>query len=185
MTKSLVKGRLERSLRWLYTAETGTKDVEKDKGFPEQKKLEAEIARSLSVVKMKEAHKQIEDIERSRKKAAIQSIIARIDLSVQMNEAFRRGFQQALAEVENTQVLIDSKPQIANGKLLRLLETVNTTYESLYLDVQRNIDVSKEDFSKLFPKLQNDFSTLDVLSSTLMFINCQLNDMKAYCTRLL
>ena len=56
-------------------AETGTKDVEKDKGFPEQKKLEAEIARSLSVVKMKEAHKQIEDIERSRKKAAIQSII--------------------------------------------------------------------------------------------------------------
>ena len=75
-------------------AESGAKAVEKDKRFTEKEKLEAEIARSLSVVKMKEAHKQIEDIERSRKKAAFQSIIARIDLSSQMNESFRKGFDQ-------------------------------------------------------------------------------------------
>jgi len=166
-------------------AENGAKAVEKDKRFTEKEKLEAEIARSLSVVKMKEAHKQIEDIERSRKKAAFQSIIARIDLSSQMNESFRKGFDQALAGRENSQVLIDSKSQIENKKLLRLLENVAAKYESIYLDVQRNIDVSKEDFSKMFPKLQNDFSTLDILSSTLMFINFQLIDMKAYCLRLL
>lgn len=34
----------------------------------EKEKLDAEISRSLSVVKMKEAHKQIVDVEKLRKK---------------------------------------------------------------------------------------------------------------------
>jgi hypothetical protein len=33
----------------------------------EKEELDAEIARSLSVLKMKEAHKQIEDVEKLRK----------------------------------------------------------------------------------------------------------------------
>jgi hypothetical protein len=161
------------------------KEKDKDKLLAEKEKLEAEIARSLSVVKMKETHKQIEDIERSRKKAAIQSIITRIDLSTKLNESYRIGFQQALAENKNAHPQFDFNRQITNSRLSRLLETVAATYESIYFDIQRNIDVGKDDFSKLFPKLQNDFSTLDILNSTLMFINCQLFDMKAYCLRLL
>ena len=158
---------------------------DKDKRLAEKEKLEAEIARSLSVVKMKEAHKQIEEIERSRKKATIQSIIFRIDLFATMNEGYRQGFQQGLAEHKNDYPQFDFNGQITNSKLSQLLETVATTYESIYFDIQKNIDVSKEDFSKLFPKLKNDFSTLNSLNFTMMFINCQLFDMKAYCQRLL
>jgi hypothetical protein len=48
--------------------------MSEDKHLEEKEKLESEIARSLSVVKMKEVHKQIEDIEKLRKQASIKSI---------------------------------------------------------------------------------------------------------------
>lgn len=51
----------------------------KDKRLEEKEKTEAEIERSMSVVREKQAHMQIEEVERIRKKPAILSIIERID----------------------------------------------------------------------------------------------------------
>jgi hypothetical protein len=51
---------------------------DKDKRLEEKEKWDAEVARSLSVVELKKAHKQIEDVERLRKRDNILSIKDRI-----------------------------------------------------------------------------------------------------------
>jgi hypothetical protein len=50
-----------------------------DKRLKQKEVLEAEIERSMSVVREKQAHMQIEEVEKIRKKPAILSIIDRID----------------------------------------------------------------------------------------------------------
>jgi len=61
--------------------------MSKDKPLEEKEKLEAEIERSLSVVKMKEVHKQIEEIEKLRKQATVKSICERILHCVEVSKS--------------------------------------------------------------------------------------------------
>jgi ribosomal protein S20 len=51
----------------------------KDKRLEEKEKLEAELQRSLAAAKVKATHKQIENTEKSRKRATVLSICKRID----------------------------------------------------------------------------------------------------------
>jgi hypothetical protein len=50
----------------------------KDKRLEEIEKLEAELERSVAVAKVKSAHKQIEDTEKSRKHSVVLSICKRL-----------------------------------------------------------------------------------------------------------
>ena len=71
--------------------------MSKDKHLKEREKLEAEISRSLSVAKMKAAHKQIEEIEKSRKRSVILSTIQRLDVNITLYQ----GIMEELSSKEN------------------------------------------------------------------------------------
>jgi len=64
-----------------------------DKHLKEREKLEAEISRSLSVAKIKEAYKQIEDIEKLRKQASIKSISERISFCLLLSKTILAHLQ--------------------------------------------------------------------------------------------
>ena len=72
--------------------------MNKDAGkrLKEKEKLDAEVARSLSVVKVKEAHKQIEEVEKLRKKSAITSIIERLNFNI----GFCKTIASTLSEIK-------------------------------------------------------------------------------------
>jgi len=156
--------------------------MSKDKHLEEKEKLDAEISRSLSVVKMKEAHKQIEDIEKLRKQASIRSICRRILFCLEMSKTL-------------VQTLIEIRKKTPNQKLdwkltdsdstKKYVDNIMAIYESICFDLQRTIDVKKEDFDRLFPKTGFDFSTYESIIPNLTCLNMQLVDMENYCLRLL
>jgi len=146
----------------------------------EKEKLEAEIARSLSVVKMKEAHKQIEDIEKLRKQASIRSISERVSLC----HGTCTGFANAVIEAKKADPSLRSDVKIEDdAHSRRFINSVMTLYESIRFDLQKTLDIKKEDFEKLFPEIILDSSTYDSTTTDLACLNIQLADMKAYCLR--
>lgn len=155
---------------------------EKENLEAEIKRLEAELKRSLSVARMKEAHKQIEEIEKSRKRTAILSIVERLNLNIQVYQ----GIMAALTSQEKkiSEHLLQKKLPDDFSSSLQLNHIVKT-YESIYFDLRRNIDVKQEDFDKLFPKVIKDFSTVRNIMVTINCIFAQMIDMRAYCLRLL
>jgi hypothetical protein len=157
-------------------------DRMEDKNHKEIEKLEREIERSLNVVKMKELHKQIEDIERLRKQISIRSINERILLCFDVS----KGVMNALLELKekDTYHVFSQKIPIGNSTL-KAVTTIITTYESICFDLQRTLDIKKEDFDKLFPKIDFIPITYDQIPSNLNCLNLRLMDMRNYCLRLL
>jgi hypothetical protein len=145
----------------------------------EKEKLEREIQRSLSVVKMKEAHKQIEDIEKLRKQLSIKSIYERISSCLQTSSEVNRTMMNV--EKQDSKMLQLS----ISEEVKKILNTIIATYESICFDLQRTLDIKKEDFDKLFPKMEFNFSTFSLVISNLLALCIRLEDMKKYCLRLL
>ena len=155
--------------------------MSKDKRFEEKEKLDAEIARSLSVIKMKEAHKKIEEVEKLRKRAAIQSINDRLSLNIRISKQIVAVVQKVKKEYKG---MFDLEMPVSSD-IRKYLNHVMVTYESIRFDFQTSIDVKKEDFDRLFPKIEANFSTYNSIVATLICLNGQMLDMKAYCSRLL
>jgi hypothetical protein len=153
----------------------------KDNRLEQKEKLEAEIERSMSVVRMKQAHMQIEETEKIRKKPIIQSIIDRIDLNFDVS----RSVYDSLAD------LYGRSPDIFKVRLpddfvnKSGLVVIVKTFESIRFDLQTNIDLKNEDFDRLFPKLTLNFQTGSDYLTSLNCLNVQMLDMKHYCKRLL
>ena len=156
--------------------------MSEDKHLEEKEKLEAEIARSLSVVKVKEVHKQIEDVEKLRKQASIKSISERILSLIEICNGLSIGTVEA--KKENPHITSDMKIE-GNDGAGKMLLTAKTLYDSICFDLQRTIDVKKEDFDRLFPKIELDFTTYGSVAPSLVCLKIQLIDMKNYCLRLL
>ena len=153
--------------------------MSKDKRFEEKGKLDAEIARSLSVIKMKEAHKKIEEVEKLRKRAAILSIIDRLSLNIEIS----KNIVEAMQEVKEEYKKLDFEMPVGSY-LKEYLNHVMVTYESIRFDFQTSIDVKKEDFDRLFPKIEANFSTYNSILPNLICLNGQMLDMTKYCMRL-
>jgi len=155
--------------------------MSEDKHLEEKEKLDAEISRSLSVVKVKEAHKQIEDIEKLRKQASIKSICERISFCLNKSNSIVHGLIETRKEKSKRLniKLTDS------GSTKKYMNHIIAIYESICFDLQRTIDIKKEDFDRLFPKIEFNFSTYESIIPNLNCLSMQLIDMKNYCLRLL
>jgi len=153
----------------------------KDKRLEEKEKLDAEIARSLSVVNMKKTHMQIEEIEKTRKKSSITSIIERIDLIDKNIRAWKHATQEMKKSQKN--INVDSSKLGRNATIV--LDMILKTFESIRIDLQRNCDCKGDDFEKLFPKPTLNFETYGSTSMSLTCLGLLLDDMKAYCKRLI
>jgi hypothetical protein len=129
---------------------------------------------------MKAAHKQIEEIEKSRRKSVILSIIERLDLNTTL-------YQGMINELNDKKKRIPkhllNKPVPINK--FQEVDYAVRLYESIYFDFQKSVDIKPEDLSKLFPKVIMDLATFNRFVSTLNLIVAQMIDMKAYCLRLL
>jgi hypothetical protein len=156
--------------------------MSKDKHLEEKEKLEAEISRSLSVVKMKEVHKQIEDIEKSRKQASIKSICERISFCLDMSKILSSTLIEIRKKNPNWKLNWEMSESSSTKKFLN---SIMAMYESICFDLQRTIDIKKEDFDRLFPKTEFNFSTYESIIPNLWCLNMQLLDMQNYCLRLL
>jgi hypothetical protein len=154
----------------------------KDKRLEEKEKLDAEIARSLSVVKMKEAHKQIEDFEKLRKQSSIKSISKRILFSYDMIHALTSAIQD-IAKQDPASDLNSPLPD--KGVVKIYLTNIVRTYDSIRFDLQRNADISKEDFERLFPRVNTEFTTFSLVNPLLQCLSMQMVDIDNYCLRLL
>lgn len=152
--------------------------IDKDKNA-QIEKLDAEITRSLKVVGIKQAHKRIEDVEKSRKKSAILSVIERIDLALKVNDGMLKG----LSECEKNISIEFLNQEIPDFSTLKL-DIITNTFNAIRFDFQRNADIKIEDFDQLFPKPQLSFNTIFDLQRSLVYICIQLEDMKVYCQRL-
>jgi hypothetical protein len=152
---------------------------DKNKRLEEKEKIDAEIARSLSVVDMKKTHMQIEEIEKTRKKSSITSIIERIDLINKNIRVWNKTTQEITKKYTNA----DSSKLGQSATMT--LDMILKTYESIRRDLQRNCDCKGEDFEKLFPKLTLNLETYGSASMSLTCLSLLLDDMKAYCKRLI
>ena len=147
----------------------------------EKKKLEAEIERSISVVRMKQAHMQIEEAEKTRKKPAILSIIERINTNLAVSSTVYKSL--ANLQEKSPKSFQQRLPDDFVSKCG--LAVIVKTFESIRFDLQRNIDIKKEDFDKLFSRLTLSFETGNDFLTSLNLINVQMVDMTKYCKRLL
>jgi len=157
--------------------------MSEDKPLGEKEKLEAEISRSLSVAKMKEAHKQIEEIEKSRKRSVILSIIERLNISILIFGGMIRELDILGKKIP--EYLLNKRLPEDRPKDIPEINYIVKTYDSIYFDFQKNIDIKQEDFDRLFPKVIMYFDTLTNITTTLVSILTQMMNMKAYCLRLL
>lgn len=168
-----------RTERTNQNSERMSKD--KDKRLEEKEKWDAEVARSLSVVELKKAHKLIEDVEKLRKRDAIKSIRERLLL---LERYCQRG-HNAFNELSKKYKDIDSSELLANGHVPKIATSISSMYESIRLDFQKTLELSKEDFDRLFHKVEIDASTYGKLDTSLGCLDMQINDMISYLIRLL
>jgi len=131
---------------------------------------------------MKEVYKQIEDVEKERKKSAINSIIQRINSNNLFAKAIVDGINDGKKGYPST--LFDSAPS-SPGSIGLFLDNIVRTYDSIRFDFQKNTDVKPEDFDRLFPKISLNSSTFNTISNSLVCLIIQMFDMKTYCSRLL
>lgn len=159
--------------------------MSKDAGkrLEEKERLDAEIARSLSVVKVKEAHKQIEDVEKLRKKSAITSIIERLNFNIEMSKAIVNAISKLEEKYPKAQL---SNLNLTSGdSTKKYIDVILSTFESIKFDLERNIDVNKQDFDRLFPKVNLNFDTYASIVPNIACLGIQMMDLKNYCLRLL
>lgn len=147
----------------------------KDKRLEEKEKLEAEAERSFAVARMKQAHKQIEDTEKSRKRATIVSICKRLDNHI-----------DSIKVLVNLLVKSPNGTSIAPGTVYGDAVRNNIkTYESIRFDMKKTFEIKDEDFEKLFPNVEVRMENPYLAGSNLVSVIDQLKDMKIYCERLL
>jgi hypothetical protein len=147
----------------------------------EIEKLEAEIERSISVARMKQAHMQIEEAEKTRKKPAILSIIERLNT----NFAVSYNVYKSLANLQEKSPKLFQQRMPDDFVNKCGIAVIIKTFESIRFDLQRNLDIKSEDFDRLFPKSTLSFETGDDFLTSLNCINVQMLDMTNYCKRLL
>jgi hypothetical protein len=145
----------------------------KDKRLEETKRLEVEVHRSLAVVKMKEAHKAIEDAEKSRKRSAVLSIIGRISFHA-----------EGLLNCTITMMAL-YKPYDTSDPIKEEVRNYLMTYESLRYDLKKTTEINDEDFEKLFPKLEVKSADMSSVLDGLHAMSRQDIDMLHYLTRML
>ena len=151
---------------------------EKDKRI-QIEKLETELKRSLKVVGVKQAHKQIEDIEKLRRKSAIISVIERINLSLNVNNGVLQGLNNAKKDFSK-EFLNEKIPDFSPTEL----NIITNTFDAVRYDIQQTAEIRNEDFNKLFPKPQLSFESIADIGMSIINVCIQLEDMKAYCQRL-
>lgn len=152
-------------------AEDRSKSTEKRK--QEKERTDAEIERSLSVAKMKEAHKKIEETEKERKKPQLQSLLKRIS----------NLKREMLSTIEYLQKMSDMKI-LKGGGVEAFLVNYESKYDSIRFDLQKTFDIREEDLAKLFPRVEIRITRLKMALSNLLFIMSQLRDIEIYCERL-
>ena len=155
---------------------------DRGKRLEEKERLDAEVARSLSVVKVKEAHKQIGDIEKLRKKQSIKSIIERLNYNLKSSKAI----VSALIKMRNKtpQKKLDFE-LTSRSSTKKYVDLIVSTFESIIFDLEKTIGLNKQDFDRLFPKLELNFDTYNSVISNLNCLNHRMTDLKNYCLRLL
>src|SRR4030067_1345148 len=152
-----------------------TKGKRKDKRLEEKDKLDPEIARSLSVAKMKQVHKQIEDIEKLRKQSAIRSICERIGFCHEMSKVITDSIDGMKQESPNLKLDV----QLPDGApMKKYLDNIVVMYDSIRFDFQRNADINQEAFDKLFPRIEPNFNVFASVAPNLRCMIMQLVDMK-------
>ena len=154
-----------------------------DKRLKEKEKLDTEVARSLSVVKVKEAHKQIEDIEKARKKASISSIIMRLNSNIKMAHAVFSEVNKI--SKENPKISLSTLKLESGSPIKAYIDLIISTFESIRFDLEENIDVNKQDFDRLFPKINLKFDTYGSIVPNLTCLGMHMKDIKNYCSRLI
>ena len=118
-------------------------------------------------------------MKKLRKRAAILSIIDRLSLNVETSESIVEAIQEFQKDVN-----ADFWEMPIRGNVRKYINHVVVTYESIRFDFQTSIDIKKEDFDRLFPKIEYNFSTFSSINSNLICLNSQMLDMMAYCRRL-
>jgi len=146
---------------------------DKNKRMEEKEKLMAETDRSIAVAMAKQAHKLIEDTEKSRKRSSVLSICKRVeDLTM-----FAETVANTLFEFSGVFKLTwDSATGIYIRSLLK-------RYESVRFDLKKTIEIKDEDFERLFPKIEVNLESFGKAASSIDDISFQLSDMKVYCER--
>jgi hypothetical protein len=147
----------------------------KEKRLEETEKWQAETARSLAVARAKEAHKLIEDTEKSRKHSAIFSITDRLIRHADLTNSYSKYLLNMKSEHEDFEITSGDKIYI---------EDMVRTYESIRYDFQKNMEIKDEEMERLFPKLKADFSEFMIAVTKLMSITDQMIDMTIYCKRM-
>lgn len=160
--------------------DTNSNSKTKEKRLEEKEKLEAELERSYAVAKMKEAHKQIEDIERLRKRSAAQSICTRISILFSNIVTLTN----TLNNPKYRNVRNYMKLPLPEGIILAI-QQFEQTYTSITYDFQRSLDMNQETFAKMFPIAEVRKDTVLHARLDLANLRNQLNQMAAYCQRIL
>jgi predicted polyphosphate/ATP-dependent NAD kinase len=136
-------------------------------------KLDAELKRSLAVAKVKAAHKEIEDIGKTRKRAMPLSICKRVDSLLQIMQVF----------------ITLNKPEFEHLQLTEYARSIVKNFEKTYLsiryDFQKNLDIGDEGMANTFPLIKVDRDNFGQASSDLTDVSMQVTQMKNYCERLL
>lgn len=147
----------------------------KEKRLEQKEKLNAETERSLAVARMKQAHKQIEDTERTRKRSAVISLCRRLE-----------RFKSSLFNFTKSLIKSDTFPKIEVGTPFG--EQVGShvkMYESIRFDLQKILEIKNEDLEKLFPRIGVKFGKRLLVTACLLNIIDQVQDMRLYCERML
>jgi hypothetical protein len=147
----------------------------------EKEKLEAEFEKTISIVKVKKAHKSIEDIEKLRKSPNIKPIIDRIDNNLEVINQINNTFTNLKKDDPkmNLNFKLDKDYLLQN-----LLNFLISTFESIQFDLEKICDINKQNFEKLFPNISMNFDSYFSTNLNLLCFKRELLDMKAYCIRL-
>lgn len=140
----------------------------------EREEILEEADRSLAVALMKYSHKLIEDTEKERKRPAIMSVCYRLDKLI----ATVGSYQTILLDRKSVNIEWQSPAGI-------LIKNAVDIYGSIRFDLKKTIRMKDEDFKKLFPNIDVEEGNSHTMGFTLFTMYSQLEDVKAYCRRLL
>lgn len=147
----------------------------KEKRLEEKEKWDAEAARSVAVARVKEAHKLIEDTEKSRKRSTIFSIGERLTRHSKLMISY------VVSWLDLKSKNVDFELTSANGVYIKDLVK---TYESIRYDFQKAMEMKDEELEKLFPKLETEFGEFMITITRLISIIDQMIDMHIYFSRM-
>jgi hypothetical protein len=117
----------------------------------EKEKLEAEFEKTISIVKVKKAHKSIEDIEKLRKSPNIKPIIDRIDNNLEVINQINNTFTYLKKDDPelNLNFELDKDYLLQN-----LLNFLISTFESIKFDLEKICDINKQILKNYSPIFQ-------------------------------